>query len=240
MPQLVRLVLTSDKPFDAAGIAYAKRKIREEFSDLPALLRQANSDVVPAAVDWLSKRLKLLWKSTTPTNNMDATAWLHETGRLIKHLPQDILAFAIDEVVRRSEKNFTPAAGAILAIAEPMMRERAMIRNRLDILINGQPKPQVRPWEAKDTFDDSQRCKPDEAAEILKSVGLDLSTRTEAPAPRDYSNLRKPTPQELQEVRGARVPAPTTSDIRSSTLMRMAEARRSGDEALSKDEGMEG
>lgn len=223
MPQLVRLVLTSDKPFDDAEIAYAKRKIREQFNDLAALLRQANSDVVPATVNWLSQRLKLLWKSTTPTNNMDATAWLHETGRLIKHLPQDILAYAIDEVVRRSEKNFTPAAGAILAIAEPMMAERTKICARLDILVNGQPKPKVRPWEKQDTFDPNERCSPDEAAEILKSAGLNMSASSAAPSQRDYSNLRRPTPQELQE---ARVKSPEMSDIRSSTLQRMVEARR--------------
>lgn len=220
MPQLVRLVLTSEKPFDEAEIAYAKRKIRE---DLPALLRQANSDVVPAQEDWITDRLRLLWKSTTPTNNIEAVAWLHETGRLIKHLPQDILTYSIDEVVRRSEKNFTPAAGAILAIAEPMMNERMKIRARLDILVNGQPKPQVRPWEPQDTFAGVERCSPDEAAEILKSIGLDLSESSQTPQPRDYSNLRKPTPHELQE---ARISTPSTSDIRSSTLQRMVEARR--------------
>lgn len=226
MAPLVRSVLTHDAPFDADWIAHARRKLIAEKHDVPTLLRQANADVVPAQQDWITDRLRLLWKSTTPTNNMEAVAWLHETGRLIKHLPQDILAFAIDEAVRRSEKNFTPAAGAILAAAEPMMREREMIRARLDILVNGEkPKPR-RLWEIEDMFDPKERCTPEEAAAILKDIGLDMSAAQTWDIGRDYSKLRQPTAQDIADIAAPRSSIPAESDIRSPELLRRVEARR--------------
>lgn len=98
---------------------------------LPRLIAAHDAALAPTDRDWLQKRLRLLWKSSTPAGSLDATAWLHETGRLLEDLPQDILAEAIDQAVMQSERGFMPSVGQVRAIAEPRVRDRQRAAARL-------------------------------------------------------------------------------------------------------------
>lgn len=103
-----------------------------------------------------------------------ATAWLSEMGRLLMDLPGDILATAIDDAIKQSERGFLPAVGQIRAIAEPMVKDREREARRLEALAelmddDGGPR---RPWEKPDDFDPAGRCTPQEAAGILREFGL--------------------------------------------------------------------
>lgn len=190
------LVLGSNPAeFDAS---FARRKLQDAREDIPALLRSANDSIRPVQVDWLAARLKVVWQSTAPAGSMDPKAWLHETGRLLKSFPQDILAHAIDEAVRRS--SFTPTAASILAIAKPLLDERQRQQQRLYLLVNGPAKKTRYPWEtAHTTFDPSTRPTPEEAAEIRRAAGLDDPENKGFKA-RDYGKLRMPTAEELADL----------------------------------------
>lgn len=100
-------------------------------SALPRLIEAHDLALRPVSSDWLQKRLRLLWKSSVVNGSLDATAWLHETGRLLADLPQDILAAAIDQCVKESERGFMPTVGQIRAVADPKLRTREMHARRL-------------------------------------------------------------------------------------------------------------
>lgn len=197
MTLAVSSVLIADTgEFDAK---WAKKRLLDLKEDIPTLLRAANSSVAPTQVQWLADRLTVHWKSSTPTSGMEAKSWLHETGRLLKHLPQDILAHAIDEAIRKSPNGFTLTAGPILAEAEPILRERQKLRARLDIIVNGAPDRPKSAWELarEDNFDPANRCKPEEASAIVKEYGFDEPVGRDLELGRDCSNLRQPTKEEL-------------------------------------------
>lgn len=108
----------------------------------------------PCNRDWLKKRLSAMALAFGHERDPDrAAAWLAETGRLLIDLPQDILAFSIDEAIKRSDRGFMPAVGQVRAIADPMAAERRLRSARLDAmagLIAGQARASnvVRPWDA--------------------------------------------------------------------------------------------
>lgn len=106
-------------------------------ASLPRLIAAHDAALHPVSADWLQKRLRLLWKSSVVNGSLDATAWLHETGRLLADLPQDILAEAIDRCVMDSERGFMPTVGQIRAIAEPKLRTREMRARRLVAIRDG-------------------------------------------------------------------------------------------------------
>lgn len=175
---------------------WARKKIAEARIDLPAELRAATDSCRPVNVEWLAARLKVVWKSTIPTSSMEAKDWLHETGRLTKHLPQDIAGHAIDEAVKASR--FTPTAGDILAIAEPLLVERRKQRQRLDVLVNGDRRPEA-PWQRDSEPPQVDRvCTPEEAAAIMAECGIG---RVEEQRVRyvDGRNLRGPKQITVQD-----------------------------------------
>lgn len=137
-----------------------------EQVDVPALIAQHERALAPVASDWLQKRLRLLWKSSAISGSLDATAWLHETGRLLSDLPHDIAAWAIDETVKKSERGFLPSVGEIRSLAEPKLLERRRSLGRLklvrDVGIEEKPKP-LAPED---------RCTPEQAREIMERFGI--------------------------------------------------------------------
>lgn len=133
---------------------------------MPALIAVHEQALRPTSSDWLQKRLRLLWKSSTVPNGLDATAWLHETGRLLCDIPQDILAFAIDEAVKRSERGFLPSVGEIRALAEPKLIERRRNLGRLKHVRDTEPQRKA-PLAPED------RCTPEQAREIMKRFGIE-------------------------------------------------------------------
>ena len=176
---------------------WAKRKLAEAKIDVPAELRAATEACRPVGIEWLGQRLGLVWKSTTPTAAMEAKAWLHETGRLTKHLPHDIAAHAIDEAVKQSR--FTPTAAEILAIAEPMLAERRKQRKRLDVLVNGERPEQAMPWKAEaQPFADVEVCTPEDAAAIMAENGI-ARVEEDKPLRVDTSRLRGPKSITVQD-----------------------------------------
>ncbi|MFA6031829.1 MAG: hypothetical protein WC889_02880 [Myxococcota bacterium] len=146
----------------------AKRELERAGVDQRQLLAELVEGNRPATPDWLQKRLRLLWKSSTPAGSLDATAWLHETGRLLADLPQDILAAAIDTAVMQSARGFMPSVGEIRAIAEPHARTRRLQEDRLRAAIDWTPPVPV-PVEPT--------CTPEEAAAILAEEGIKLAER---------------------------------------------------------------
>lgn len=191
MPRCATLALddppTICGPWDAKD---AKRQLLAAKIDPPTLLRESNGRLYPAAADWLAKRLSLLWGSMPTSGNMTAKAWLHETGRLLKHLPHDILAHAIDGAARQGS-GFVPGAAQILDIAEPLHRKRRLHRARLDEIVNGKPATPARPWETKGVeMPIDGVCPQEDAREIMRENGIPLS---EAAERRNREPLRMPT-----------------------------------------------
>lgn len=84
-------------------------------------------------------------------------AWMGEMGRLLKDLPTDILADAIDQAIKQSERGFMPGVGQIRAIADPVFRLREQQALRLemvaDIADGGRTarttsEAAAKPWES--------------------------------------------------------------------------------------------
>ena len=168
----------------------AKRALAANAVDVPAALDRARSMMAPVEPAWLARRLRALWQSTIPSGSLRADAWLAETGRLLKHLPFDIVAAAIDRAVEKSERGFTPVAGEILAIAKPLLADRRRIIQRLGDIESGKPP---RPWEVREKdVPPEERCTPEQAAQILAEAGLRSRYRPEPP--------REPTQEELEEL----------------------------------------
>lgn len=111
------------------------------------------ASLTPCPRDWLKKRLSSMAMAHGHEKDPDrAAAWLQETGRLLWDLPHDVLAYAIDEAIKRSERGFMPAVGQIRAIADPMVATRREETYRLEamaMVIEGRSKPDqsARPWE---------------------------------------------------------------------------------------------
>lgn len=144
----------------------ARQALQRAGANLPALISEHEQALAPSESDWLQKRLRMLWKSSTVPNGLDAIAWMHETGRLLVDIPQDILSYAIDEAVKRSARGFLPSIGEIRAIAEPRLLERRRHLGRLKI-IRDMPAP-AKPLAPED------RCTPEQAAAIIREVGLKM------------------------------------------------------------------
>lgn len=136
-----------------------------ESVDIVPLIASHERALTPVASDWLQKRLRLLWKSSTPSGSLDATAWLHETGRLLSDVPADILAPAIDEAVKRSERGFMPTVGEIRAIADPLLLQRRRDLGRLKLVRDFQPEP-------KRELAPEDRCTPEQAREVMLACGI--------------------------------------------------------------------
>lgn len=147
---------------------WAIRVLEREQVDPAALLEELEAGLKPVSTDWLQRRLRVLWQSSTPANSLDAKAWLHETGRLLMDLPQDILGDAIDTAVRQSLRGFMPTVGEIRAIAEPKVAERAKQAGRMRVVVHGEAGRPRYPWEpeVRDIPED-ELCSPEEAEAIM-------------------------------------------------------------------------
>lgn len=142
---------------------WGRRVFDREQIDVKPLIVAHDNALRPVVRDWLADRLRLLWKSSTPSSGLDATAWLHETARLLGDIPQDILAVAIDDAVRKSERGFMPSVGEIRAFAEPQLKRRKLHCWRLKQIAALEPEPPLP---------QNERCTPAQAAEIRKAAGI--------------------------------------------------------------------
>jgi hypothetical protein len=144
--------------------------------DLPRYARQHEDGLAPCNRDWLKKRLAGMAMAFGHERDPDrVAAWLSEMGRLLIDLPQDILAHAIDEAIKRSERGFMPGVGPIRAIADPMLATRRQQARRLRTLVDmsrGTKQPGEDPALPSP---DGENVPPDQVAELndlMKRVGL--------------------------------------------------------------------
>jgi hypothetical protein len=132
----------------------------------------ARRALTPAEPIWLSNRLSTLQLAMTQGwSEAKATAWLHETQRLLGDLPSDILSPALDEAVRRKENGFMPSVGEIRAIADPRMADRRRILARLEAVAAMAASGGA---EHGSTAADEpvEVCPPDAATAIVEEFGL--------------------------------------------------------------------
>lgn len=157
---------------------------------VPYLADRAQDALAPVDRDWLDKRLSTMYLAMAHDRDPDkATAWLHEFMRLLSDLPQDIVAHAIDEAVKKSERGFLPSIGAIRAIADPMVEERQQKLRRLRMMAEVilAPKVQIeqKPFE---------RCPGEEATKIMEEAGI---SRIDPVKPREISADRLRGPKSI-------------------------------------------
>jgi hypothetical protein len=165
--------------------ADARRVFDRERVDVPALIADHERAMAPTPSDWLQMRLRLLWKSCAVSGSIDATAWLHETGRLLMDIPLDILAPAIDEAVRKSERGFLPSVGEIRAIAEPLLLDRRRNLGRLKLILGAEPA-------RKTAMAPEDRCTPEQAREIMRQCGIEPEETDES---REAYRVRRGPPR---------------------------------------------
>ncbi len=132
-------LIDNSSPGEAWNVALGMREVREAgYADnLPAMAAQMRSALAGVETEWLVDRLSLMWDAMGHSKSDDvATAWLHETTRLLSDLPQDICSDAIDEAVKASERGFIPAIGEIRKYADPLLAKRKRAAARLNALVN--------------------------------------------------------------------------------------------------------
>jgi len=145
--------------------------MERESVDAPALLAHLDAGLRPVPSEWLAERLRILWKSSVPSNNLDAKSWVHETGRLLSDLPTDIVAEAIDTAVRNSLRGFMPTVGEIRAIAVPLFERRKQQVDRMRVVVHGELARPRYPWEPPErNIAPEDLCSPEQAAQILRDL----------------------------------------------------------------------
>lgn len=156
LPHLIALALTDSPyrvaPWSAADAIFALTA-QTDRRDVVRAAGEMRAALQPCGRDWLKKRLSGMALAFGHERDPDrVAAWLQETGRLLWDLPQDILADAIDEGIKRSERGFMPAVGQIRAIADPLVAQRRQQASRLEAMaamIDGRSTADTvaRPWE---------------------------------------------------------------------------------------------
>ena len=162
LPRAVISAVTTNLEWDPRR---AKHEIGAHISNLPEHIATARAAVQPVDRDWLDDRLSTMHLAmTSGWSEAKATAWLHETARLLEDLPKDVLAAAIDQAIKSSDRGFMPTVGEIRAIAEPRFIERQRILRRLESVAALRDDRPARPPKEIAT--------PDQVEAIKAEVGL--------------------------------------------------------------------
>ena len=115
------------------ALDFANAKAIED--QVPATLAQLADAMKRAPYDWFTQRLGVMWTMFMVARDVDEralTVWMAETANLLCDLPHDIVAFAIDEAIRKSPHGFIPSVGEIRRHAEPLEAERRQQIARLE------------------------------------------------------------------------------------------------------------
>lgn len=172
MPRGIASAL-ADNAFSLSDWTTATALARLDDGDrkrLPSLAQQAEGTLIPVRRDWLEKRLSTMYLAMSHERDADrATAWLHESVRLLADLPQDIVGDAIDEAVKKSDRGFMPSIGAIRSFADPVLDERKKKVARLRMLAGAALAPRMGAVE-EEPF---HHCTPEEATNIMKQYGIE-------------------------------------------------------------------
>jgi hypothetical protein len=150
--------------------------------DVKRLALQHRASLRPVEQDWLRQRLTLMGAAFGHERNPDrATAWLHETRRLLSDLPGDILDHAIDEAIKGSDRGFMPQVGQIRAIADPMRSDREREALRLEAIVNLIERGSRSPARSLADSDSGGQCTGEQAAAIMAEFGLSSEVPKSAP-----------------------------------------------------------
>jgi hypothetical protein len=183
----------SADPWNAVD-ALVQIKAAAADPDVRRLAMQYRAALAPVDPHWLKRRLLVMMAAHGHERDPErVTGWLAETGRLLIDLPGSILAEAIDEAIKRSERGFLPAVGQIRAIAEPLLQDRERQARRLEAIVaqmDRKPTPAVRPWE--EPTEPKEICTPEQAAAIKAEFGLVSEARQQA-KPVGAGPARKPS-----------------------------------------------
>lgn len=179
---------------------YALRSlIRNGYGDqIRPLAEQMERACQPVSHEALTKRLTALGMTMAANRPAaEATVWLHETTRLLRDLPQDIVYHAIDECQRK--QRFLPTVAEIREIADPLRDERRKHASKLDAmarLLEGgfTVTPPAEPEHG------GKRCTGEEAERILAEEGLLSAVRGNEAPKVERGPLRKPTRQDYLEM----------------------------------------
>ncbi|MEE4452879.1 hypothetical protein [Novosphingobium resinovorum] len=104
-------------------------------AEIPAVLQALAGAMERAPYPWFAKRLGVLWTMFMvgrSVDDRDLTVWMAEAANLLCDLPHDIVAFAIDEAIRKSPHGFIPSVGEIRRHADPLAAERRQHIERLE------------------------------------------------------------------------------------------------------------
>jgi hypothetical protein len=126
-------------PAWSADVAVALIRRRGNIETLPSIAVLVRKSLAPAPRQWIGDRLTVLVSqfsvNRTAVDVETLTAWMSETMRLLADVPHDILATSIDQAIRSGRSGFMPTVGEIMAVAEPLMRERNQQADRLAQMI---------------------------------------------------------------------------------------------------------
>lgn len=193
LPRAAILALTGDVWSPAqARLEFRRDGLGDRIEGIAVAIREATT---PADPLWLSNRLSTLWLAMCPGRTEEqATAWLHETQRLLRDIPSDILAEAVDDAVKASSRGFLPSVGEIRLHADPALKKRMLLARRMEAVLSAPPES-VAP--AHDEFDPATRCTPEEAAAVKSAMPVpppvDPITRETANfIPNEYRGPRAP------------------------------------------------
>lgn len=180
------MMLNESSPLPERALEDAKLVLADMDKGLaPATAEQFSAQVMPC----------LMLCGGSGMHAHDRTEWIKAAAITLAGIPYDLLARGCD-VARKYADHPSKIVPTIMREIETPWKNRKIERGEL---FNRMRPPQKASWELarEDTFDPANRCKPDEAAEIVKEYGFDEPVGRDPELGRDCSNLRQPTKEEL-------------------------------------------
>jgi hypothetical protein len=175
-----------------AGKMLARAKYDGTAETIPMLAAHATAGLAPVQPEALRQRLTMLGMSMANGRDAaEATAWLHESTRLLEDLPETVLFQAIDDCVKAS--SFLPSVKEIRDRADPAFRKLQRQAARLNVLRqmleHGVPLPQYVP-PPEDAWNPKPKDKPwfpkeGETAQIIAEVRASLAGKSSSKTPQE-------------------------------------------------------
>ncbi|PZO88398.1 MAG: hypothetical protein DI623_12785 [Sphingomonas sanxanigenens] len=133
--------MLQDSEFTSLGwdAAFALEQVKRAAAlpDLRRLAMQYRQALQPVDREWLRKKLALMLAAFGhQRDDGQIKAWLGETRRLLEDLPASIIAHAMDEALKRSERGWMPQVGQIRAIADPLHSKLKRDTMRLESMVS--------------------------------------------------------------------------------------------------------
>lgn len=163
------------------------------LEDAQLVLADMDRTLAPATAEQFSAQVMpcLMLCGGSGMHAHDRTEWIKAAAITLAGIPYDLLARGCD-VARKYADHPSKIVPTIMREIEEAWNYRKIERNKLKFRIDP-------PWKLtrEETFDPATRCKPEEAAAILREYGLDQPVVRDLDVGRDCSKLRQPTKEEL-------------------------------------------